>query len=208
MGMMTTGTGTESATWYYVGSFGQLGPLRLSEIEELVDGGVVERDTYVWNPAMPSWLPASQVPQLASALGRRLPHMEPPPTPTGPARPTTPPATASPSFATPPSFSAGSLTPPRPVTSTASAAQLGAAYAAYTSPYGMVSDRSRTVAGILNLLLPGVGRLYLGYSALGVIQLLGTFLSCGLLYIWSVIDGVMMLIGNVKIDGYGRILKD
>ena len=87
-------------------------------------------------------------------------------------------------------------------------ASLSAAYAAYASPYGMASDRSRTVAGILNIIVPGIGRLYLGYSALGVIQLVATILSCGLLYVWGVIDGILMLTGQVKIDGYGRILKD
>lgn len=199
MSMMTTGTGTESATWYYVGSFGQLGPLTLGQLEELVDGGVVERETYVWNAGMASWLPAAQIPQLAVALGRRLPYMEPPPTPTGPPR-----ASATvPTYGVPPSFAA----PPRAAT-VPSPLNLTNAYAAYASPYGMVSDRSRVVAGILNILIPGVGRLYLGYSALGVIQLAAFLLSCFILWPWAIVDGILMLTGHVKIDGYGRILKD
>ena len=195
------GTTTETATWYYVGTFGQLGPLTLGELEELVDGGVVERETYVWNPALPSWLPAAQVPQLAGALGKRLPYMEPPPTPgTRAAIPAMP----AQSFAPPPPPQFASQLP----TQLPTAASLAASYARYASPYGMVSDRSRVVAGILNIVLPGVGRLYLGYSALGVIQLVATFLSCGLLYVWGIIDGILMITGQVKIDGYGRVLRD
>ena len=84
---------------------------------------------------------------------------------------------------------------------------LTAAYAAYAAPYAMASDRSATTAGILNIILPGVGRLYLGYYALGLIQILATLATCGFAHIWSIVDGVMMLTGTVKVDGFGRILK-
>lgn len=198
------GTGTESATWYYVGSFGQLGPLTLDQLEELVDGGVIERETYVWNAGMPNWVPASQIPQLTASLSRRLPYMEPPPTPGHPRAQAAPTSTATP----PPFGSPPVLKPGLSGVAQTSAYQLANMYATYAAPYAMTSDRSRVVAGILNIILPGIGRLYLGYSALGVIQLIATIASCGILQMWSVVDGIMILSGQVKIDGYGRILKD
>jgi TM2 domain-containing membrane protein YozV len=73
---------------------------------------------------------------------------------------------------------------------------------------GIRSDRSRAAAGILQLILPGVGRMYLGYLAYGVLQLLLTIMTCGLLWLWSFIDGIIILTGGVKLDGYGRQLPD
>jgi TM2 domain-containing membrane protein YozV len=70
------------------------------------------------------------------------------------------------------------------------------------------SDKDRTTAGLLSIIIPGGGRFYLGYAALGTIQLMLTFVTCGFLHVWSIIDGVLMLSGQVKIDGYGRKLED
>src|SRR5579859_2938673 len=39
--------------WYYIGHYGQLGPLTREQIDELVTGGVISRDTYVWRAGMP-----------------------------------------------------------------------------------------------------------------------------------------------------------
>lgn len=195
----------EAASWHYKGSFGDLGPLTLEEIEDLVDGGVIEAGTYVWNPALPSWLPAGSVGELRGALSRRAPMMEPPPSPqAGKAGP--------PPFA----FGDGYKSPPQNFGTAAPHAPYGVARSSYGSynansadlgVYGMVSDRSRLVAGLLNIFLPGVGRMYLGYSALGVIQLL-SFLFCGLGLIWSFVDGILILTGATKIDGYGRVLRN
>jgi hypothetical protein len=49
--------------------------------------------------------------------------------------------------------------------------------------------------------------MYLGYLAQGVIQLLTTPL-CGAGALWSYIDGIAILCGSTKLDGYGRVLKD
>jgi TM2 domain-containing membrane protein YozV len=76
----------------------------------------------------------------------------------------------------------------------------------YPSFGSVRSDRSRTAAGILQIFLPGVGRMYLGYTAYGVLQL---FLAlCGVGFLWSFIDGIIILTGGVKLDGYGRHLQD
>lgn len=71
------------------------------------------------------------------------------------------------------------------------------------------SDKSKMVAGLLNILLPfvgicGVGRFYTGHIGLGVAQLLLGPLTCG---VWPLIDGILMLMGKVP-DATGRPLRD
>ncbi|RYD41081.1 MAG: TM2 domain-containing protein [Verrucomicrobiaceae bacterium] len=73
---------------------------------------------------------------------------------------------------------------------------------------GLRSDRSRTAAGLLQLFVPGAGRMYLGYFAYGVLQLVLFVATCGFLYLWSFIDGIIILTGGLKFDGYGRHLND
>ncbi|WP_433058556.1 hypothetical protein [Dactylosporangium sp. CS-033363] len=92
------------------------------------------------------------------------------------------------------------------------------------------SDKSKMVAGLLQLLpglifaLGGIGRIYAGNIALGVTQLVlsivvgWTSLVCGAfllfvpwlitagLWLWFVIDGIMMLAGR-PVDGQGRPLR-
>ena len=73
---------------------------------------------------------------------------------------------------------------------------------------GELSDKSKMVAGLLELLCPmvgihGIGRFYLGYTGIGVAQLL----TCGGCGWWSLIDGIMILMDKVP-DAEGRKLKD
>ncbi len=98
------------------------------------------------------------------------------------------------------------------------------------APYGRsaltgepLSDKSKTTAGLLQLLgligVLGIGRIYLGYTNLGIAQLIigliGGFvigmLTCGLGFaipvIWGIIDAVMILSGQVR-DPLGRPLRD
>lgn len=84
------------------------------------------------------------------------------------------------------------------------------------APYGIepvsglpYSDKSKVVAGLLNILLlsvglGGIGRIYLGHTGLGVAQLVLGWATCG---IWPLIDGIMMLVGKVN-DVQGRPLRD
>jgi TM2 domain-containing membrane protein YozV len=67
------------------------------------------------------------------------------------------------------------------------------------------SDKQKLVAGLLQLFLGGfgAGRWYLGSYGIAVAQLL----TCGGLGIWALIDGVLILTGNVR-DQYGRPLRD
>jgi TM2 domain-containing membrane protein YozV len=105
------------------------------------------------------------------------------------------------------------------------------AVAAYDPLTGQpYSDKNKLAAGLLQLLpglffaLGGIGRLYAGNVALGVTQLIlsvvigwGAFF-CGFflflipwvvtggLWIWFIIDGIMMLAGR-PVDGQGRPLR-
>jgi TM2 domain-containing membrane protein YozV len=67
------------------------------------------------------------------------------------------------------------------------------------------SDKSKLVAGLLELFLGGVGagRWYLGNTGIA----LGQLFTCGGLGIWALIDAVMMLTGNVR-DKDGRPLRE
>jgi len=169
--------------WYYIGHYGQLGPLTRDQLNELIEGEVVAHDTYVWKIGMSEWVAAGSVSELSIHFASRAPAMNPPPPPGPPAS-----TQANPTYVQAPFSNA-------PV------------FASY--PHTLVtlkSDRNRVLGGILQLVIPGVGRMYLGYGALGVLQLISTL--CGVGAIWSVIDGILILCGNVKYDGYGRRLGD
>ena len=68
------------------------------------------------------------------------------------------------------------------------------------------SDRSKVVAGVLQLFLPfGIGRLYSGHIGIGVAQLVLTvFFGIGV--IWAFIDGIVILAGRPT-DPRGRPLR-
>jgi len=173
----------ETYEWYYVGQFGQLGPLSLEQVQDLVDGGVITAETYVWRPGMSDWTEARRVPDLARLL--RAPS-------------------------TPPPFEPGGRTSKRRERREhrESRRALSSREVELESPYEIASPRSRLTGGILQLLLPGVGRMYLGYAAIGVLQLFAAVCTCGVMWLWSLIDGIVILAGGVRHDGYGRALSD
>jgi hypothetical protein len=76
---------------------------------------------------------------------------------------------------------------------------------AYGQP---LSDKSKLVAGLLQLFLGGfgIGRFYLGYSNIGVIQIVVTVLTCGIGSLWGLIDAILIMSGNVP-DSDGRTLR-
>jgi TM2 domain-containing membrane protein YozV len=68
------------------------------------------------------------------------------------------------------------------------------------------SYRSKTVAGVLQIVLPfGAGRFYTGQVGLGLLQLL-VVLMTGVGVIWPIIDGIMLL-NNGGLDAQGRPLR-
>ena len=187
------------ADWYYIGHYGQLGPLTRDQIDELVQGGVIARDTYVWATGMSDWLPAEGCPDLRPHFVNTVPNTPPPPP--APRLDPGPSAPQPRSYGLDPGFAPAPHMPPSTYTS--------------ISPYGNYqpvfsaarSDKSRALGGILNLIIPGVGRMYLGYGAIGVLQLVSTPCA-GLGYVWSFIDGILILTGGLKFDGYGRELPE
>lgn len=82
------------------------------------------------------------------------------------------------------------------------------------APYGIdpktgipFSDKSKIIAGILQILLPfGIGRFYIGDTKTGVWQLVVAVVTCGIGSIWSWIDGILILVGD-KTDPQGRPLR-
>ena len=72
-------------------------------------------------------------------------------------------------------------------------------------PYGRpYSDKSKVVAGVLQLVFGGVGagRWYTGHYGIAVAQLL----TCGGFGVWAIIDGILMLTDKVT-DSTGRPLR-
>ena len=185
---------SEPASWYYVGTFGQLGPLTLEQMEELIEGSVIENGTYVWKPGMNDWLPAASLVDLMNSFKLIEPFSSPPPTPT-PTPPQIP-------IQSPASRSTSSQHQPRPANTPIQT------YAYNRQLVLPKSDKNRTLSGLLQIFFPGLGRMYMGYAALGVIQLMVAFFTCGAGCIWSIIDGILILGGAVRIDGYGRALED
>ncbi|MEV6718155.1 NINE protein [Lentzea sp. NPDC051208] len=117
-----------------------------------------------------------------------------PPQPTQPYYP--PPTGPQPQYAVP---------PPPP-------GMLPPGYGAPGAPYGYdamtgvpLSDKSKVVAGLLQLFLGnlGIGRFYTGHTGIAVAQLL----TCGGCGIWSLIDGIIILV-NGGTDAEGRKLRD
>lgn len=77
-------------------------------------------------------------------------------------------------------------------------------------PYGRpLSDKSKVVAGVLGIVLGGlgVGRFYTGHVGLGVAQLLVSIFTCGFGHLWGLIDGILILT-NGGTDAQGRVLRD
>ena len=172
--------------WDYVGHYGQLGPLTLEQMTELASDGVVSADTFVWKVGLVDWVQAQGVPELRQFVIPIVPEFMPPPAPGSAAR--------------------AEMRPPPAPNLQRTVGQVNAASWHYLEVSVPKSDKSRVTAGLLNL-MPGVGRFYMGYAAHGALQLL-TALFCGVGFVWSIIDGIYILMGGVKYDGYGRILQD
>lgn len=80
-------------------------------------------------------------------------------------------------------------------------------------PPGYV-QKSRIAAGILAILLGayGIHSFYLGNTSRGLVQLLVSFLTCGIgaivMQIWGILDGIKLLDGRINTDANGVFLKD
>lgn len=80
-------------------------------------------------------------------------------------------------------------------------------------PAQVVSEKSKVVAALLAFFLGALGahNFYLGYSGRGTVQLLLTLLTSGygawITVPWAVIEGVMLLEGEIDKDGKGQVLR-
>ncbi len=72
-----------------------------------------------------------------------------------------------------------------------------------------VSDKSKVVAGVLGILLGGLGagRFYTGHTKIAVLQLVVSLCTLGAGALWGLIDGIMILV-NGGTDAQGRPLRD
>ena len=72
--------------------------------------------------------------------------------------------------------------------------------------------KSRVAAGLLGIFLGafGVHRFYLGYTGVGLAQLLLGFVTCWIVSsIWGLIEGILILVGSgLTTDAQGQSLKD
>lgn len=72
--------------------------------------------------------------------------------------------------------------------------------------------KSKLVAGLLGILVgwAGVHRFYLGYTAIGVAQIIVSLLTCFTVgWIWGLIEGILILVGStITTDADGRPLKE
>lgn len=71
------------------------------------------------------------------------------------------------------------------------------------------SPKSKILAGTLGVFLGGLGihRFYLGYTLIGILQIVVTLLTCVGLW-WGVVEGILILLGKFDKDGQGRSLVD
>ena len=82
--------------------------------------------------------------------------------------------------------------------------------------YGMVAydpqAKSKLAAGLFGIFLGGFGvhRFYLGYTTIGIIQIVVTIFTCGIGSLWGLIEGILYLVGanGYTTDATGRPLRD
>ena len=79
-------------------------------------------------------------------------------------------------------------------------------------------QKSRLIAGLLAIFVGSLGihNFYLGSNDRGLLQILlttvGSIFTCGLsagaVAIWALVEGIMLLTGNIAVDANGIPLKD
>jgi TM2 domain-containing membrane protein YozV len=76
------------------------------------------------------------------------------------------------------------------------------------SPLG--DAKSKMAAGLLGVFIGGFGihRFYLGYTGIGIAQIIVTICTCGVGHIWGFIEGILILVGSINKDAQGKPLKE
>ena len=87
-------------------------------------------------------------------------------------------------------------------------------YATVQAPAVAPNAKSKLVAGLLGIFLGcfGVHNFYLGYTGKAVAQVLISVLSCFALSfvsgVWGLIEGILILCGNINKDAKGNLLGE
>jgi len=85
----------------------------------------------------------------------------------------------------------------------------GGGYAGQPGGYaGQVSDKSKLVAGLLQIFLGafGAGRFYTGHTGMAIGMIFASWCT-GIGVLWPIIDGILILVKGGT-DAEGRILRD
>lgn len=74
---------------------------------------------------------------------------------------------------------------------------------------GQPEQKSKLVAGLLGIFIGGLGihNFYLGYTSKAILDIVLS-LFCGIGAIWGLIEGIMILTGNIAVDANGVPLKE
>lgn len=78
------------------------------------------------------------------------------------------------------------------------------------APVAGEAAKSKMTAGLLGIFLGGFGihRFYLGFTGIGVAQIIVTLITCGIGTLWGFIEGILILTGSMNKDAKGMPLKD
>lgn len=70
--------------------------------------------------------------------------------------------------------------------------------------------KSKLAAGLFGIFLGawGVHRFYLGHVGIGIAQIAVTVCTCGFGGLWGLIEGILILTGNINADAEGRPLRE
>jgi TM2 domain-containing membrane protein YozV len=70
--------------------------------------------------------------------------------------------------------------------------------------------KSKIAAGLFGILLGafGVHRFYLGYTAIGIVQIVVTIVTFGIGALWGFIEGILILTGTFNKDAKGNPLRE
>ncbi|MBI2918564.1 MAG: TM2 domain-containing protein [Chloroflexi bacterium] len=81
--------------------------------------------------------------------------------------------------------------------------------AAPPAPATTFSDKSRLTAGILGILLGGIGvhRIYLGNIGIGILQIVVSIITLGIGSLWGFVEGIIIIAGGNWKDSRGMPLR-
>ena len=79
-----------------------------------------------------------------------------------------------------------------------------------TNPNANPNAKSKIVAGILGIFFGGLGvhNFYLGFNSKAAIQIVVSFLTCGMGSLWGFVEGILILCGTIDKDADGNPLVD